>query len=157
MLTVPDSTEPPLAPPTDAQSPPQPVVPEDWRMCPACGEQIRASARKCRYCGEILDLTVLAEHRAALATTTAPRNQPLGATPPSVPKTGLALTSLICALVGLGSFGLTSLPAVVLGHMALGQIKRGVADGAGMATTGVVLGYVMLALVGLIAMISLLP
>lgn len=40
---------------------PQPVLAgssmsgDEFQACPACGEQIRARARKCRFCGEILD------------------------------------------------------------------------------------------------------
>ena len=37
--------------------------------------------------------------------------------------------------------------------MALGQIKRGAAEGAGMATAGLVLGYVVVAIAGLALLI----
>jgi hypothetical protein len=36
----------------------EPVLPEEGgerRPCPVCGEEIAATARKCRFCGEVLD------------------------------------------------------------------------------------------------------
>jgi len=55
---------------------------------------------------------------------------------------GLAIASLVCGLAQLPSFGLTMLPAVILGHVARGQIRRTGEDGMGLATAGVVLGWI---------------
>lgn len=61
--------------------------------------------------------------------------------PPQTPRTnGLAIATLV-----LGICGFAILP-VVLGHIALGQIRSRHEGGAGLAVAGLVLGY--LALVG---------
>lgn len=81
----------------------------------------------------------------------------MSATPASVRTTnGFAVTSLIMGILGwtllplLGSLG-----AVVFGHMARGQIRRGNGreDGDALALAGLVLGWIALALwlLGLVA------
>ncbi len=62
---------------------------------------------------------------------------------------GLAIASLICGILG------TSLVAVILGHIALSQIKKTGQEGRGMAIAGLVLGYLAL-VVSVIAVIFLL-
>ena len=49
--------------------------------------------------------------------------------------------ALIC---GIGGFlgGISSIPAVVLGHRAKAEIQRTNEDGDGMATAGLVLGWI---------------
>ena len=37
------------------------------KPCPYCGEQIVATAKKCRFCGELLDAQERARERAAVA------------------------------------------------------------------------------------------
>jgi hypothetical protein len=56
---------------------------------------------------------------------------------------GLAVGALVCGLLGV------SIPAIVLGHIALSQIKAsgGRQGGRGMALAGLVLGYVALVIV----------
>src|SRR5260221_6490658 len=49
--------------------------------------------------------------------------------------------SLICALAQ-PFMGVTTIPAIILGHMARGQIRRTGEDGDGLATAGLVLGWV---------------
>jgi hypothetical protein len=60
----------------------------------------------------------------------------------------LAVVSLVTGILGICTGGITSIIAVVCGHLALGQIKRsgGVMRGHGMAIAGLVLGYAMIAL-----------
>ena len=62
----------------------------------------------------------------------------------------LAVVSLVCGILCLCT-GLTAIPAVICGHMALGQIKRsgGVMRGHGMAVAGLVLGYLEIALIAI--------
>lgn len=73
---------------------------------------------------------------------------------------GMGLAAVIPILGGLIAMGLfflgfvASVVGVVLGHKARGQIKRGLAtSGAGMALTGIILGYVAIA--GAAAMVAI--
>lgn len=66
---------------------------------------------------------------------------------------GLAVASLICGCAQFIAWILTGIPAIILGHIALSQIKRTGQEGRGMAIAGLVLGY--LGLVAFIAFIVL--
>lgn len=56
--------------------------------------------------------------------------------PPVAPSTnGLAIASLVCALLG------SAILPVVLGHLALAQIRRTGEGGTGLAVAGLVIGY----------------
>lgn len=70
------------------------------------------------------------------------------------PKTNpMAICSLVLSLFWLG--GLGSLGAVVLGHMAKREITRsqGRQTGANLATAGLVIGYIGLAIIALYLLI----
>lgn len=56
---------------------------------------------------------------------------------------GLAIGSMICGILGFLTAGLTGLPAVILGHIGLSQIKKsgGALAGGGFAVTGLITGY----------------
>jgi hypothetical protein len=54
----------------------------------------------------------------------------------------LAVASLVCGLAQPFTAGLTMIPAVILGHVARTQIRRTGEDGKGLATAGLVLGWV---------------
>ncbi len=60
-------------------------------------------------------------------------------------QSGKALASLICSIVSLG---IGSIAAVILGHMALSEIKRsgGQIVGRGLAIAGLILGYLGIAI-----------
>jgi type II secretory pathway pseudopilin PulG len=77
-----------------------------------------------------------------------------GAVPPVIPGSGLApgaaarssplaVWSLVLGILSFLLAGLTAIPAVICGHMALGRIKRssGTLGGGGMAVAGLVIGY----------------
>ena len=53
----------------------------------------------------------------------------------------LAVASLVCGLAQ-PFLGLTTIPAIVLGYVARGQIRRTGEDGSGLATAGLVLGWI---------------
>ena len=53
------------------------------------------------------------------------------------PTNGMAIASLVCGL----AFGIGAVPAVILGHLAYGQIRRNGERGEGLAIAGLVLGY----------------
>ncbi|MFD8566468.1 DUF1707 and DUF4190 domain-containing protein [Streptomyces sp. NPDC057694] len=64
---------------------------------------------------------------------------------PPPPTNGKAIGALAC---GVGTFfcgGLTAIPAVILGHMARGEIRRTQEQGDGMAVGGIVLGWLWIA------------
>ena len=48
-------SDPPAELRTSVQSPPPSPPPKQTKDCPFCGEEILASARKCKHCGEFLD------------------------------------------------------------------------------------------------------
>jgi hypothetical protein len=54
---------------------------------------------------------------------------------------GLAVASLSCGLAQFAFGPLATIPAIVLGHMARGQIRRTGEQGAGLALAGLVLGW----------------
>lgn len=58
------------------------------------------------------------------------------------------------AIVALVAAFLFPLAAIVCGHISLGQIRRSGQNGRGLAKTGLVLGYVFLALGTLIVILS---
>jgi hypothetical protein len=97
---------------------------------------------------------------AATAPPTAP-GVVASAVTPGVPVTtpgtsGLAIGSLVCGVSSL-LVGITFIPAIVLGHLALGKIRETPGlKGRGMAITGLVIGYAwVLAFVVMVAIIVL--
>jgi hypothetical protein len=57
------------------------------------------------------------------------------------PTSGLATAAMILGVASLFSCGLTSIPAIVTGHLATGETKTGERAGHGMAVAGLILGY----------------
>lgn len=77
---------------------------------------------------------------------------PPGTTHPSAARTsGLAIWSLVLGILALLLAGLTAIPAVICGHLALGKIKRsaGAQSGGGLAIAGLVTGYLGICLFGI--------
>ncbi|MFA1546362.1 DUF4190 domain-containing protein [Actinomadura chokoriensis] len=67
-----------------------------------------------------------------------------GASMPIAPPTnGMATASLVCGLIGFFACGVTSVLAIIFGHVSLSQIKRTGEGGHGMAVTGLILGYLI--------------
>ncbi len=62
---------------------------------------------------------------------------------PSPSLSGIALSSLVCGVLGFFTVGFTGIIAVILGHIALSQIRRsgGVWKGRWLAIGGLVTGY----------------
>lgn len=80
-------------------------------------------------------------------------------TPPTLtpPKSsGLAVTSAVLGFLSLLTGFLTGIPAVIMGHLAHGKIRRsgGTLGGAGWATTGLVMGYIMTAMSLVVALVT---
>ncbi|MEV0228880.1 DUF4190 domain-containing protein [Nonomuraea sp. NPDC050786] len=59
---------------------------------------------------------------------------------------GMAVASLVLGIVGLIFCGLTSIPGVILGHIALNRIKKSGEEGSGMAVGGLVTSYITVVL-----------
>ncbi|MFI7704828.1 DUF4190 domain-containing protein [Nonomuraea sp. NPDC049480] len=68
--------------------------------------------------------------------------------PPQQPRqtNGMAVASMVLGIVGLAFCGLTSIPGVILGHIALNKIKRTGEEGQGMAVAGLVTSYITVGL-----------
>jgi len=67
-----------------------------------------------------------------------------GSAPPR--NNGMATASLVLGIIGIFFCGFTSILAIIFGHVAQSQIKRTGEGGAGMATAGLVMGYIVTAI-----------
>lgn len=105
------------------------------KTCPSCAEEVQVAAQVCRFCGYDFN------------TGTRP------AAPGAVDTNGKAIASLVFGLLWM--FGLGSLLAVILGHMAKNEIDRsgGRQGGRGIAVAGLILGWV--GVVGLVGFVLL--
>lgn len=73
---------------------------------------------------------------------------------------GKATASMVCGILSIVCFGiLAGIPAIILGHISRGNIKRsmGRLGGGGMALTGLILGYVSIFITLLIVPAILIP
>ena len=113
-------------------------------LCPNCGTENAEGSTICQSCS---------------ASLTSPAPQPLAqATVRPAPTSGLAIASLIFGILGLTLLPtLGSVVAVILGYMAKSEINSsaGQLEGSGLATTGLVLGYIGLGL-ALLAIVAVL-
>ena len=72
--------------------------------------------------------------------------------PPQVPTTRTSTTAIISLVAGICGWSilpfLGSLVAIITGHIAMGEIKKGggMITGKGMATAGLIMGYLSIAL-----------
>ncbi len=66
---------------------------------------------------------------------------------PQKTTSGLAITSLVCGILGFFCLGITSIVAVITGHLARSKIKRATSSigGEGLALAGLILGYLGMA------------
>lgn len=65
---------------------------------------------------------------------------------PAPPETNsMAVGSLICGLVQPFCLGVSAVPAVILGHVSRSQVRQTEEEGDGMATAGLVLGWLGIA------------
>jgi len=113
-------------------------------FCSKCGNTVADDASFCSVCGQAV--------ASAGVAVAAPSGMP--AVNVAQQTSGKAIASLI---LGLLSFTfLTAIPAIVLGHIALSEIKKS-ADrikGKGMAIAGLVLGYLGIAMMPMILIIA---
>jgi type IV pilus assembly protein PilA len=117
-------------------------------ICRYCSTQIPEGSQFCPKCGARLDVT---PPQPASASIPSPSPPPLGAEPPT---SGKAIGSLIAGIFFL--FLPASIVAVILGHLSLSEIKKsaGHIKGKGLATAGLVLGYMGIAFIPVILIIA---
>jgi DUF1707 SHOCT-like domain/Domain of unknown function (DUF4190) len=110
--------------------------------------------------GRVLSARTYAELSALIADLPAgpggpalPVVYPHGYYPPTfAPKTnGFAVGALICGIIPF----MGGIPAVILGHVARGQIRRSGERGDGMAVAGLILGYLWISLWALIILVGI--
>lgn len=104
------------------------------KACPHCSLQIQDAALRCRHCKNWLH----AADPPGLDVSPVPR-YPLQTT------SGLAIASLVLGILWIYWIG--SIVALVLGYLALREIRQNpeVIEGRGMATAGIILGWVAMA------------
>jgi len=112
------------------------------KQCPHCAGNLADFVAVCPYCGAGVPLA-----------------QPAGAAEPwngPAPTSGKATASLVCGLVFF-FWPATAIAAVVLGHIALSEIKKsaGRLAGRGLALAGLVLGYMGLSLIPLLVLAAI--
>ncbi|MBM7791349.1 DUF1707 and DUF4190 domain-containing protein [Tenggerimyces flavus] len=100
-----------------------------------------------RTYGELVQVTSdlpggLGNHPAPMANTW--QQPPPGYAPRREPEQ-LAVASLVLGILGFFT-GITAIPAVITGHLALSRIKRNKTEGHGMAVGGLVMGYLAIAI-----------
>lgn len=85
---------------------------------------------------------------------------PIGQVVPVVvvpPSSGKATTALVLALLSLVAGPLTAIPGLIVGHMALSEIRRsgGAIGGSGKATAALVIGYIWVAIIALYILVGI--
>jgi hypothetical protein len=105
-----------------------------------------------RTYGELTALTadLPAGAMPAVWPTSAPVYQP------SMSTNSLARASLILGVAEFFSMGLTAIPAVICGHLAKSEMRQTGQRGDGMATAGLVLGYMAIIFWGIVVVLAIL-
>ncbi len=118
--------------------------------CPYCGEMLADGSQFCARCGNrLVSATAVAGAPGGVGTPAA------GYAPTGVQTTsGKAIASLILGILVFIPF--SAVAAIILGHLALSEIKKsaGRLKGQGLATAGLILGYAEIALIPVILIIA---
>jgi uncharacterized membrane protein YjgN (DUF898 family) len=129
-------------------------------FCFKCGSAMPDDAKSCPNCGTPAPATA-----GTVMPPPAPGNVPSGSALPAVapqyvvaPTEDKAIISLVLGILALVSFSiLAGIPAIILGRMSRNNIRAsaGRLSGEGMATAGIVMGWVSIALAGLAVLVVL--
>lgn len=118
-------------------------------VCPRCSANLAAGVQFCSQCGN------------SISSSSVPYNplNPSGtiAYAGLQETSGKAIGSLICGILGVIILPFfASVPAVILGHLSLSEIRKsaGRLKGKGMAIAGLVMGYISVALIPFILIIA---
>ena len=121
-------------------------------VCPGCGvryavEGLASGTQvECSDCGALFSIQLHDAPQMSEATGPTSNPVPPGAAVSDAPagkkSSTLSVVSLVLGLGGIPFCGLTAIPAIICGHLALRRIKKGHGDGRGMALTGVIAGYI---------------
>jgi uncharacterized membrane protein len=103
------------------------------KICPICNQQIQDAALRCRYCKNWLVGPDLGGEAYLAAFAKYPATS------------GMAIASMVLGILWIYWIG--SIVALVLGYLALREIRQNPQriEGKGMATAGIVLGWVGIA------------
>lgn len=89
-----------------------------------------------------------------------PQPPPVFVPQPMPPNNPMSVGALVCGILSPFSYGLTAIPAIVLGHQARARIRRTGERGDGLALTGLIMGWgtvgVGVAILAFIALVALL-
>jgi len=102
-----------------------------------------------RTYGELAALT------ADLPAGAVPAVWPVPAYQPPVTTNSLARASLVLGVAEFFTMGLTAIPAIICGHMAKREMRQTGQRGDGLATSGLVLGYMAVIFWGILIVLSI--
>ncbi|MHB9025277.1 MAG: DUF4190 domain-containing protein [Armatimonadota bacterium] len=125
--------------------------------CPKCGAANDEGAITCSLCGETLAASPPPVSVAPPPPDGVSVPPPVYAPPTQEVKTnGLAIAALVLGILGFCTYGLTALVGLILGIVALSQIKssEGRMTGSGLATGGIITSSVALVLIPIIAVMA---
>jgi hypothetical protein len=102
-----------------------------------------------RTYGELIALT------ADLPAGAVPTVWPVAVYQPPVTTNSLARASLVLGVAEFFTMGLTAIPAIICGHMAKREMRQTGQRGDGLATSGLVLGYMAVIFWGILIALSI--
>ncbi len=116
-------------------------IPQHTKMCVGCRRHVALEVTSCPACGTALAPGAPPRPAAPAEPYRSPMMPP--GEPMGEPQTSAkAVTSLVLGIMSFGLWCVTGVPAIILGALALGDIRRaaGRMKGSGMATAGIVTG-----------------
>ena len=102
-----------------------------------------------RTYGELMALT------ADLPAGAMPAAWPMAVYQPPAPTNSLARAALVLGVAEFFTMGLTAIPAIICGHMAKREMRQTGQRGDGLATSGLVLGYMAVIFWGVLIALSI--